>query len=222
MAIDLAEMLKGKSLSIPRALDAAPFRVALVTMEIQRGVCGDLASFPALREACEENALFTHVADLSSAFRAASLPVVHCTAYFRADRAGSITNSPLHSAVLSRPAHLLEGSAETELVPEIDAQDSDLVSARSHGVAPFIGTNLHALLNNLGVKVIVAVGVSVNIGIQGLCIEAIDHGYQVVLPTDCVAGTPRVYADEVIKQSLSLLATLTTSQEIIDVLQHGS
>ena len=60
----------------------------------------------------------------------------------------------------------------------------------------------------------IATGVSLNVGIFGLTVEAIGRGYHVVMPTDCVAGHPIEYGEQVLKNSLAQLTTLTTSGEI--------
>ena len=57
---------------------------------------------------------------------------------------------------------------------------------------------------------------SLNIGVLGLVLSAVDLGYQVVLPTDAVAGVPLEYGHEILHNSLSLLATLTTTEELIE------
>ena len=62
---------------------------------------------------------------------------------------------------------------------------------------------------------LVVTGVSVNLGVLGLCIEAVNLGYQVVLAADAVAGTPRAYAESVIRETLSLICTVATTAEII-------
>ena len=49
MPLELAALLAGEALVRGRQSSTA-----VLTMELQRGVCGDLASFPALREAVEE------------------------------------------------------------------------------------------------------------------------------------------------------------------------
>ena len=41
---------------------------------------------------------------------------------------------------------------------------------------------------------VVAIGVSLNVGVLGLVLSAVDLGYQVVVPTDAVAGVPEAYA----------------------------
>ncbi len=94
-------------------------------------------------------------------------------------------------------------------------QPSDLVSARTHGLSPFPGTDLDQLLRNLGVRTVVATGVSVNIGVLGMVLVAVDLGYRVALVTDAVTGVPRDYADAVIANTLSLLATRVTTDDVV-------
>lgn len=208
MPVDLAQML-------------APGRAAVLTMEIQRGVVGDLSSFPELAAAVAADGVVSNTARLLDAARSlpAPLPVVHCTAGFLADRDLSPANAPLITAMLRRPEHLLEGTAAVELVPEIGPRASDHVSHRRHGVAPFGGTDLDALLRTLGVRTVVATGVSLNLGIPGLCVEAVDLGYQVVVATDAVTGIPAGYARDVLRTTVSLVATLATVDEIIAAMQ---
>ena len=45
--------------------------------------------------------------------------------------------------------------------------------------------------------------------------DAVNHGYQFVMPRDAVAGIPESYADQVIDNTLSLLATITTTDEVL-------
>jgi nicotinamidase-related amidase len=184
-------------------------------MELQRGVVGDLSSFPQLAEAVRARKVLVHAAQLVDAARAAGIPVVHCTAGFRADRLGSTPSAPLITAMLRRPEHLLEGSAAVDLVPELGHVETDLVSHRRHGVSPFTGTSLDATLRALGVNCVVAAGVSLNLGMIGLAVEAVDLGYRVVLPTDAVAGIPEDYANAVLEHTLALVATLSDTASVV-------
>jgi nicotinamidase-related amidase len=68
---------------------------------------------------------------------------------------------------------------------------------------------------NLGVSTIVAVGVSLNVAIPNLVMDAVNAAYRVVLPRDAVAGFPTEYGKAVIDNSLSLLATITTTDELL-------
>jgi len=189
-------------------------RAAVLTMELQRGVVGDLSSFPELAEAVRQGQVIATTARLLGAARGAGVPVVHCTAGFRADRRGSASNSPLISAMLRRPEHLVDGTPAVELVPELGPEPGDMVSHRAHGVSPFIGTSLDSVLRALAVTTVVVSGVSVNLGILGLAIEAVNLGYRVVVVTDAVCGVPRDYADAVLRHSLSLVAMLATADAV--------
>jgi len=189
-------------------------QTAVLTMEIQRGVVGDLSSFPELADAAQQVGVIANTARLLAAARARGVPVVHCTAGFRPDRRGSPANAPLMSAMLRRPEHLVDGSPAVELVPEIGPEPGDLFSHRSHGVSPFTGTTLDPTLRALGVSTVVATGVSVNLGIVGLAVEAVNLGYRVVVATDAVCGVPRDYADAVTRHTLALVALLATADEV--------
>ncbi len=189
-------------------------QAAVLTMEIQRGVVGDLSSFPELAAAADHGGVIANTARLLAAARGVGVPVVHCTAGFRPDRRGSPANAPLMSAMLRRPEHLVDGSAAVELVPELGPAPGDLFSHRSHGVSPFTGTTLDPTLRALGVSTVVATGVSVNLGIVGLAIEAVNLGYRVVVATDAVCGVPPDYADAVTRHTLALVALLATSDEV--------
>ena len=47
-----------------------------------------------------------------------------------------------------------------------------------------------------------------------MVIEAVNHGYEVVLPTDAAAGVPAEYEADVLKHTYRLLARLTTVEEV--------
>jgi len=44
----------------------------------------------------------------------------------------------------------------------------------------------------------------------------VDLGYQVVVPRDAVAGVPASYADAIIDNTISMLATVTTTNDLIE------
>jgi nicotinamidase-related amidase len=77
------------------------------------------------------------------------------------------------------------------------------------------GTPLDSLLRNAGVTTIVVAGVSLNVAIPNLVFDAINRAYQVVIVTDAVAGTPLEYGASVLRHSLSLLATLATTDDVV-------
>jgi nicotinamidase-related amidase len=195
---------------------ARPAHTAVLTMEIQRGVVGDLSAYPQLADAATKVGVIPNTARLVSRARQQGIPVIHCTAEFRPDRAGTAVNSQVIAAALRNPDHLLAGTPPAELVPELGPAPSDLVSSRLSGVSPFIGTSLDTWLRNLGVRTVVATGMSVNLGVLGMVIEAVNLGYQVVVPRDAVAGIPEDYAESVLNNTFPLVAILTTVNLLLE------
>ena len=199
-----------------------PDSTAVLTMELQRGVVGDLAALPHLRDAAAAVGMPERAGMVCAAARAAGAEVVHCTAEFRADRKGSAVNARILAASAERSGDRLDrGNPGTELLPELDVGPGDVVMARSHGLTPFVATDLDQVLRNLGVRTVVAVGSSVNIGILGLVLVAVDLGYQVVVPRDAVVGVPVDYGEAVLDNTIALLATLTTTTELVGVWQEA-
>src|SRR5690606_10936612 len=121
----------------------------------------------------------------------------------------------LFAAVKKSPVALLPGSSEADVVPQLGPEPDDLVLTRLHGLNPMAGTDLDPVLRNLGIRTVVVTGVSVNIAVTNLVMDAVNHGYQVVLPRDAVCGIPAEYADAVIDNTLSLLATVTTVDDLV-------
>lgn len=128
-----------------------------------------------------------------------------------------VMGARLFHAVAGREVKLAPGTPAVEVVPEIGVAPTDIVLRRRHGIGPMGGTDLDPVLRNLGVTTIVAAGVSVNVAITNLVMDAVNLGYNVVLPRDAVCGVPAAYAEAVIDNTLSLLATVTTVDELVEV-----
>ena len=191
----------------------APRHTAIVTSEIQRGVIGDHSALPELAKQGRE--IIPQVARLVSAARAAGAQVIHCIAERRADNKGMNKNARLFGYMAKAEPKLLPGSAATEIVPEVKLHESDVVLSRLHGLSPFSGTELDFVLRNLGITTVVAVGVSVNVAITNLTFDCVNAGYQVVLPVDAVAGTPRSYVEQVFEHRVRNVATLVSSDDLV-------
>jgi nicotinamidase-related amidase len=200
---------------MPVALAALvrPATTAVVTSEIQNGVLGAQSALPALADMARETTI-PAIAKLVKAARSAGVQVVHATAYQRPDLKGVNTNARLFRGVQRSPVRLLPGTPAVEVIPEVGVADEDIVLTRTHGLNPMAGTDLDPVLRNLGITTIVAVGVSVNVAITNLVMDAVNKGYQVVLPRDAVCGLPAEYAEAVIDNTLNLLATVTTADAL--------
>jgi nicotinamidase-related amidase len=200
---------------VPTPLHLDPSSTAIVTMEMQRGICGDLAAFPALRDLGVEVGIEQNAARLLDAARLAGARVVHCTYSMRADRVGSRVDIPVMAAARRDSNYLLQGTPSCELLPALGPAPTDIVNERHHGLTPFTGTDLDMMLRSMGIRTIVATGVSLNIGVPGLCVEAVDLGYDVVVATDAVVGIPRRFGEDVLAHTIAMYARLATVDEVI-------
>jgi nicotinamidase-related amidase len=202
------------------AATITPGSVALITMELQNGVVGEGALMRALVDEVERTGLRRTVGDLCRFARSKGVPIVHCTAENRPDGIGATENCKIFAmnARLRRDTGstpIDQGTPGARLVSELGPEPSDVVVSRIHGMTPFTSTSLDQVLRNMGVRTVIVTGVSVNLGILGTVISAIDLGYNVVLVRDGVCGVPTEYADAVIDNTLSLLATVCDAEDVM-------
>lgn len=192
---------------------AAPGHTAVVTQECQGAVIGPHAGLAQLAEEARRTAL-PNIVRLLPAARAAGVHVVHCLVQRRPDGRGANHNARIF-AMGRGQVDIAPASEGAALLPELGPEASDLVLSRWHGVGPMGGTDLDAVLRNLGVSTIVVVGVSLNIAIPNVVMDAVNAAYRVVVPRDAVAGIPPEYGEAVIANTLSLLASITTTDELL-------
>jgi nicotinamidase-related amidase len=196
---------------------AEPGITALVIHEMQEGVVGKSVPGPLrqLADVVEQRGVVTQLSKLLRAARKAGVKVFHCPAFSRADDLGSMTNTPLHNAIKKMgPRDFGSTSIGAANVPGLEPEAGEWIMWRSHAMTGFHDTSLDSLCRNMGIRTIVVTGVSLNCGVIGVTIEAINRAYRVIVPTDCVAGFPAEYGDMVLKHSLSGLSFLTTAKEL--------
>jgi nicotinamidase-related amidase len=196
-----------------------PASTAVLTMELQEGVVGSGGQLlPALAAEVDRTGVLDVARRVCGAARDVGARVVHCTFESRADGAGVVANCK----ILARNERLRRegfaatqvGTAGVELVAGL-GDPRDVIVPRLHGMTPFTSTSLDQVLRNLGVRTVIATGVSVNIGIFGMVVNAVDLGYQAVVVRDAVLGIPAEYSQAVIDNSLSMLATIVTADELL-------
>ena len=197
-----------------------PDTTAVLTMELQNGVVGTGALMAALVEEVERVGVRPTAGRLCTAARDRGIQVVHCVAENRPDGRGATDNckvfamnNRLRRETGSTPIDQRTDGAK--LVAELGPDDRDIVVARIHGLTPFTQTSLDQILRNMSIRTLVVTGVSVNLGIFGTVMSAVDLGYNVVIVRDGVCGVPREYAEAVLENSLSLLATIATADDVI-------
>jgi nicotinamidase-related amidase len=190
----------------------APGHTALVLQEVQRGVLGDESALPQLAESARESGAIANIARLTVVARGAGVPVVHATAASLPRGFGANHNARLFGGVRG----MGEASTTAALpLPEVGPGPGDIVLPRFHGLSPMTGTQLDAVLRNAGVTTVVAVGVSLNVAILNLAFDAVNRAYQVVVVRDAVAGVPPEYGEQVLANTLALVSTLATTDDVL-------
>ena len=200
---------------MPPPLKLDPATTAVVTVEMQRGIVGDLTKPNELTARVAEKSVVEHIVAISESARSAGARVIHCTTGFRADRAGTFITTPLVRFATKQPDFLLQGSDSAELLHELKRQPEDIEAFRLHGVSPLGGTGLDAMLRSLGVQRLVVTGVAVNLAVLGLAIEAANFGYEVIVVDDAVAGFPAEFEAEVLARTIGLVARRVSTAEVV-------
>ena len=196
--------------------DLDPATTALLTVECQNGVVGEESALPELAKEARDSGMLARVAALADAARLAGVQVVHAVAERRPDGRGANANARLFRAAGKLPVRQLPGSRAVEIAAPIVVAEQDLVVRRLHGLSPMSGTDLDALLRNVGVRTLVVTGVSSNIAIPNTVFDAVNLGYRVVVPADAIAGVPASCTAEVIRNSLVLVASVVTTDELLE------
>lgn len=196
--------------------DLDPATTALLTVECQNGVVGEESALPELAKEARSSGMLERVAALADAARGAGVQVLHAVAERRPDGRGANSNARLFRAAGKLPVRQLAGTEAVRLAAPLTVAEQDLVVRRLHGLSPMAGTDLDALLRNLGIRTLVVTGVSSNIAIPNTVFDAVNLGYQVVVPADAIAGVPASCTAEVIRNSLALVATITTAGALLE------
>lgn len=189
-------------------------KAALLISECQRGVVEEgMSLFPSLVEQFNSRKLVERISALADTFREHGLPVVHLHV---AHRPGYVDLPPT-SLIMARSRKLQtmqQGSDQVQPIAGLEPREGDIVHSRSFALVAFNGTDADAMLRHMGVQTLVLAGVSSNIAIPGMAVCASDLGYQVVVPEDCIAGATLESHRFSVENTLPLVSTVTTSEEV--------
>ncbi|WP_327357638.1 isochorismatase family protein [Streptomyces sp. NBC_01304] len=197
-----------------------PATTVLLTVECQQGVVGTESALPELAAVARESGALGNVARLVAAAHTAGVQVLHAVAERRPDGRGANHNARLFKAAARLPVQQLSGTKAVRIAPPIEVAEEDLVVRRLHGVSPIAGTDVDALLRNLGCRTLIVTGVSSNVAVPNAVFDAVNLGYTAVVPADAIAGVPADYTPVLVRNTLSLVATVLTSDDVLTAWKH--
>ncbi|MFD4020891.1 cysteine hydrolase [Streptomyces sindenensis] len=192
-----------------------PATTVLLTVECQQGVVGPDSALPELAAAARSSGALANIARLVAAAHGSGVQVMHAIAESRPDGRGGNRNARLFRAAARLPVQQHTGSTAVRVAPPIEVAGEDLVVRRLHGLSPLAGTDVDPLLRNLGCRTLVVTGVSANIAIPNAVFDAVNLGYTAVVPADAIAGVPAEYTPAMVRNTLALVATVTTTDAVL-------
>ncbi|MEV5147465.1 cysteine hydrolase [Streptomyces sp. NPDC052727] len=192
-----------------------PVSTVLLTVECQQGVVGPDSALPELARAARSSGALHNVARLVAAAHETGVQVIHAVAERRPDGRGANRNARLFRAAERLAVQQLTGSTAVRVAPPIEVTEEDFVVRRLHGLSPVHGTEVDALLRNLGCRTLIVTGVSANVAVPNAVFDAVNLGYTAVVPADAVAGVPADYTPALIRNTLALVATVATTDELL-------
>lgn len=201
-----------------RGLDRGE-KPALVVSECQNGMVDpSLTTNAGLARHVAERRILPRIGSLAALCRQAGIPVVHCTIVAR-PRFEGFKSTCVLLAQVKKSGVLERGKKHAEIHPELMPDPRDIVVERAHGLTGFHGTELEPILRGFDVETVILTGVSTNVALYGMSIEAVNRGFNVVIPEDCTAGgTPESHEFQV-RFHLPLVATLATYEAVTDILR---
>ncbi|ANP53755.1 nicotinamidase-related amidase [Streptomyces griseochromogenes] len=197
-----------------------PVSTVLLTVECQQGVVGPDSALPELAREARASGALRNVARLVGAAHETGVQVIHAVAERRPDGRGANRNARLFRAAERLPVQQLSGTTAVRIAPPIEVTEEDLVVRRLHGLSPIQGTEVDALLRNLGCRTLIVSGVSANVAVPNAVFDAVNRGYTAVVPADAIAGVPADYTPAMIRNTLALVATVMTTDEVVGRLRR--
>ena len=191
-----------------RELSLRAEETAIVTIDMHRGhLDRDVATMPAKPE--DARRVIASAREALDFARKARIPVIHVVLVYRrlpglgSEGMRSYFWRALHAAQAETDRltpgrkstvreHNIEGSPGTQIIPEL-YREGDYVINNKKRLDCFYGTDLKQLLDALGAKSVVLMGINTNTCVLNTAFTAFNFDYRVVVLSDCVAS---MYGDD--------------------------
>jgi nicotinamidase-related amidase len=190
-----------------------PATTAVVALEVQENLLlPDHAMIPGIALHAASIGLVDRLALLYGEARRVGAQMLYVVDDRRADGLGMADNLMIGRSVKDRSEFFVHG----DIVGPLRPHERDIVIRREHGMTGFYTTPLDAYLTNLGIRTVILTGVSANIAVVGTAIEAMNHGYRVIVPSDAIAGDPPEYVEALLRYTIRNVALVAPTQQVLD------
>jgi nicotinamidase-related amidase len=115
---------------------------------------------------------------------------------------------------------LIRGEEGHDIIPELYPLPGEPVIDKP-GKGAFFATDLHAILQNLGITQLIVTGVTTEVCVNTTVREANDRGYECLVPEDCVASYFPIFQEmglKMIKAQGGIFGWVSHSSKIIAAL----
>jgi nicotinamidase-related amidase len=231
--VDRSSLVEG----LYRELVLDPKQTAIVTIDMHRGHLDmDVATMPTRPE--DAKRVIANARSALDFARERAIPVIHVILVYRRipglGSEGMVSPfwKAMHAAMTDDDRltpgrkstvreHNIEGSPGTEIIPELFRQ-GDYVIDNKKRLDCFYGTDLRFLLDTLGVKNVVLMGINTNTCVLNTSFTAFNFDYRVVVLSDCVGS---MYGDDLHELGLQnisrCLGWVITNEQLFDKLRAG-
>lgn len=230
--VDRSQMIA--ALRAQLAID--PGRTAVVLVDAHRGhLDPQVATMPVAPD--QARRVRERLAHLVTGARAAHVPVLHVVLthsrnpypgvdsmgnpFWRAVEAARQTLTPDRPSTIS--GHNLEGSVQTEIVPEVGPDRSDVVIRSKKRLSAFYGTELEVVLRARGIATVAIAGINTNTCVLNTAFDAFNRDFQVIVIGDAVAS---MYGDDLhvfgLENISRALGWVLSADEFVRLLQAAS
>ena len=120
-----------------------------------------------------------------------------------------------------RTPHCIEGEWGCQVIDELAPGGDDIfvVKRRYSG---FFNTDLDLTLKDMAINTVIVMGVVTNICVRSTVHDAFFHGYQVVVPEDCVAATGPREQESSLYDIATHFGVVSDAAEVAAALAHGT
>jgi len=232
--VDRSSLMKG----LYRELSLRAEETAIVTIDMHRGHLDmEVATMPAKPE--DAKRVIASAREALDFARKARIPVIHVVLVYRrlpgigSEGMRSHFWKALHAAQAETDRltpgrkstvreHNIEGSPGTQIIPEL-YREGDYVIDNKKRLDCFYGTDLRQLLDTLGVKSVILMGINTNTCVLNTAFTAFNFDYRVVVLSDCVAS---MYGEDLhvlgLQNVARCLGWVITNQQFFDKIDERS